>query len=265
MNKLFESVTSIAVEAGRAILGVYGERFETSTKEDSSPLTEADLASNEIIVAGLRALDSALPILSEESKAVPFADRSSWKRYWLVDPLDGTKEFIKRNGEFTVNIALVDEDVPIAGVVHAPVLGRTYVGLTGEGAWEEEGGRRTAIQVVPTGDPLLVVASRSHNTPETQAFLDALAVEHSLELTSIGSSLKLCLVASGKAHLYPRFAPTMEWDTAAAHAVVRAAGGFVCDRQGRELCYNKEDLLNPHFLVSGSDPVGWLRFDNQTD
>lgn len=265
MKTLIDSVVQVAIRAGEAILQVYGTEFGSTEKEDRSPLTDADLASNAVIVPALADLLPGVPILSEESRAVPYSERASWSRFWLVDPLDGTKEFIKRNGEFTVNIALVEDGVPIAGVVHAPVLGRTYLGIAGEDAWEEEGGRRTPIQVVPTGDPLLVVASRSHNTPETQAFLDALAVEHSLELTSIGSSLKLCLVASGRAHIYPRFAPTMEWDTASAHAVVRAAGGFVSDRRGNELRYNKEDLLNPHFLVSGSDPAGWLRFDNQTD
>lgn len=227
---------------------VYGREFSTVAKEDQSPLTEADLASHRTILAALEKINPSIPILSEESKAVSYEARSSWSRFWLVDPLDGTKEFIKRNGEFTVNIALIENGEPVLGVVHAPVLGVTYGAARGVSAFKEAEGERTEIRVASdSGGVLRVVASRSHAGPETEAFIAGLGRE--VELVSIGSSLKLCLVAEGAADLYPRLGPTMEWDVAAAQAVVEGAGGTVTDLQGEALRYNKEKLLNPNFVV----------------
>ena len=233
---------------------VHYDNPETETKADGSPLTRADLASNRVLVAGLPGIEAA-PVLSEESKQVPHAQRAAWDRFWLVDPIDGTKEFIKRNGEFTVNVALVDASGPTLGVVHAPALGVTYLGEVGRGAWVDRGAGPESI--CAAGDPtddLRVVASRSHRGPELEAFLDALG---DYACVVMGSSLKLCLVAEGRAHLYPRLGPTMEWDTGAAHAVAKAAGCRVTDLEGRELAYNKADLLNPFFIVDGTDSFDW--------
>ncbi len=255
---LLELAADAALAAGDAILEVYGAMgdIEIQRKADDSPLTAADLAANKIIVDHLSAHGPDIPILTEESAQQPYETRQHWSRFWLVDPLDGTKEFVKRNGEFTVNIALVEDGVPVLGVVHAPVLERTHLGGPGLGAWRREGdAKEQAIRATGTGgEELVVVASRSHPSPQTAAFLDALPAHR---LTSMGSSLKLCLVAEGLADLYPRFAPTMEWDTAAAHAVVLAAGGQVLDPSGSPLRYNKRELLNPHFIVLGRRPVPW--------
>jgi 3'(2'), 5'-bisphosphate nucleotidase len=200
-------------------------------------------------VAGLQKLTPHLPILSEESAAISYAERKLWINYWLVDPLDGTKEFIKRNGEFTVNIALVENGVPVMGVVYAPVLDTCYYAAKGAGAYLTRG--KTAalpikVKLHVAGEIIKVVASRSHSDAYTAALLAKLGVHESI---SMGSSLKFCLVAEGAAHFYPRLGPTMEWDTAAAHAVVNEAGGKVCDTAGQPLCYNKENLLNPQFFV----------------
>ena len=256
-----DQVVHIAREAGDAILEVYGrEDFDVEKKGDDSPLTAADMAAHRIIVAGLEQLAEKLPIHSEESEGITWEQRRSWSRYWLVDPLDGTKEFIKRNGEFTVNIALMENGVPVAGVVHVPVLGVTYVGGVGLGAWKIEDGVYNAINTRPLGNEVTMVASRSHGSDKL-GDLEAL-IEKEIgptERTSMGSSLKLCLVAEGKADIYPRLAPTSEWDTAAADAVVRAAGGHVVQTSFAPLAYNKEDILNPHFLVLG-DSVGKWQF-----
>lgn len=260
MNKaqLAEQVTDIAHKAGKAIMAIYAKDFDIYNKDDKSPLTEADLAAHHIIVDGLKAI-SELPILSEESADIDWQERRQWQQYWLVDPLDGTKEFIKKNGEFTVNIALIDNGEPVLGVVYAPVLETTYVGVVGEFARISQSGKTTALKpaVHQKGECWKVVGSRSHQSPQIQALLEQLPGK--TELVAMGSSLKLCLVAEGKAHLYPRLGPTSEWDTAAAHAVVSAAGGRVCeldaDKPLNEQCtplrYNqKESLLNPYFLVS---------------
>ncbi len=247
-----EHVSAIAIAAGERIAAIYaGHGGEHQTKADDSPLTTADLASHALICERLRALDPAIPVLSEESAEIPHAQRAGWGRFWLVDPLDGTKEFLKRNGEFTVNIALIDNGTPVLGVVHAPILARSYLGSPAgarriDGAPGDE--RETPIRVRAhrPGETWQVVASRSHRGAETAAFLGQLG---DYTCIAMGSSLKLCLVAEGAAHLYPRLGPTMEWDTGAAHAVVRAAGGSVHDRDGRELHYNKPDLHNPHFIV----------------
>lgn len=243
----------IAQVAGEAILTIYERDFAVQHKQDQSPLTEADLASHEQIVTGLQALTPDVPVLSEESAEVPYAQRKTWSRYWLVDPLDGTKEFIRRNGEFTVNIALIEQGRPVLGIVFVPVSGVSYIGQVGVGAWKQQApGERIQIGVSnPHQHPLRVVASRSHVSAGLQQVLDQVG-EH--QLVSMGSSLKLCLVAEGVADVYPRLGPTCEWDTAAAQAVVEAAGGQVTDLAGQPLRYNQKDsLLNPHFVVSG-DP-----------
>lgn len=249
---------TIARRAGDAILEVYGRDFEVRHKEDDSPLTEADLASHAVISDALRALAPDLPLLSEESAEIPFAERAAWDAYWLVDPLDGTKEFINRNGEFTVNIALVRNHSPVAGVVHVPVSGRTYAGAAGHGAWRQErdGELRPISTRRPPADTAVVVGSRSHANPKLDRCLRD-AGPH--EMVSMGSSLKFCLVAEGAADLYPRLGPTSEWDTAAAQAVVEAAGGAVLAFNGEPLDYNRKDgYLNPWFLVVGDPGAGWL-------
>ena len=219
------------------------------TSADNSPLTQADLAADRVISTDLAKLTSGWPLLSEESAQITYAERQTWQRYWLIDPLDGTKEFIKRNGEFTVNIALIENGMPILGVVHAPALKVSYYAAHGVGAFvQRDGAAAQPIHVQPhsPGQPIKVVASRSHSDARTVALLERLGA---YECISMGSSLKLCLVAEGAANFYPRLGPTMEWDTAAAHAVVSQAGGVVCDLNGRELQYNKADLHNPEFLV----------------
>jgi 3'(2'), 5'-bisphosphate nucleotidase len=244
------NVVELAKQAGDAIMVVYrsGEVGATS-KADDSPLTLADLASHQTIVEGLARLTPDIPVLSEEAADIPYVERSGWARFWLVDPLDGTKEFIKRNGEFTVNIALIENGVPVLGVVYAPVLDVCYYAARGEGAYVQHGdaaAQPISVKRIVDGEPVKVVASRSHSDARTVALLERLG-EHTC--VSMGSSLKLCLVAAGEAHFYPRLGPTMEWDTAAAHAVVIAAGGTVCDESGTELHYNKPDLHNPEFFV----------------
>lgn len=262
---LLEPLEQLARRAGAAILEVYGrDDFAVQEKADASPLTAADLASQQVIEAGLAMLEPAVPLLTEEAAQQPWDERQGWSSFWLVDPLDGTKEFVKRNGEFTVNIALVEAGEPIVGVVYAPVLDRAYTGIVGLGAWRRDG--VAAAQPIRAERPQpgasdheveadwVVVASRSHRNADTEAFLAGLP---SHEITSMGSSLKLCLVAEGAADLYPRLAPTMEWDTGAAHAVVTAAGGRVVDLDGTPLRYNKPDLHNPRFLVLGRRSVPW--------
>ncbi len=252
-------LVAIAERAGQGILAVYDTDFDVTEKGDSSPLTQADLAAHREIVASLHELTPDLPVLSEESAEIPWGERRHWERYWLVDPLDGTKEFIKRNGEFTVNIALIENGKPVAGVVHVPVKGTTYMGADGAGAFKREGnGGQAPIHVrIPARAVPRVVASRSHRGPDVDAYLERLG-EH--EIVSMGSSLKLCLVAEGVADVYPRLGPTSEWDTAAAHAVVAAAGGTVVEAvSGETLRYNaKETLLNPYFIVYGDNKRDWL-------
>jgi 3'(2'), 5'-bisphosphate nucleotidase len=258
-RSLLPSLTGLAREASAAILDVYGQDVAVTNKADRSPLTVADLRSHEIIVDGLRALTPQWPVLSEEASEIPFDERRQWTRYWLVDPLDGTKEFLSRNGEFTVNIALIENHEPVLGVVAVPVTDTLYTGVLGEGA-----SRQTAQQApvtirvrTPAATPVRVVGSRSHDTGELARYLPRLG-EHTLVKT--GSSLKFCLVAEGSADLYPRFGPTSEWDTAAAHAVVTAAGGYVTLTDGSPLRYNtKPELLNPHFLVFGDLSKDWPR------
>jgi 3'(2'), 5'-bisphosphate nucleotidase len=257
---LLNAVIDIARRAGREILDVYGTDFEAVAKADNSPLTQADLRAHRLIVDALATLELKLPVLSEESSDIPFVERSRWERYWLVDPLDGTKEFVSRNGEFTVNIALIEQHRPTLGVVHIPVVDTTYSGVPGLGAWREANDRgRLPIGVRRlVRPPLRVVGSRSHGNPGMQRLLEALGPH---ELKPAGSSIKLCMVAEGSADLYPRLGPTSEWDIAAGQAVIEAAGGQVVRlSDGAALRYNtKDDLLNPDFLAYG-DPDCFRRW-----
>ncbi len=249
---LLERVAGIAREAGREILEVYvGGMVASTAKADTSPLTAADLRAHRLITQRLGELTPGVPVLSEEAAEVPSAVRAQWRRYWLVDPLDGTREFLSRNGEFTVNIALIEGHAPALGVVHVPVSGTTYGGVPGEGAWRElSGAAAQPIHVAAhSAMPLRVVGSRSHRGDSLDAFLARVGPH---ELLAIGSSLKFCLVAEGAADVYPRLGPTSEWDTAAAHAVLAAAGGAVTALDGTPLEYNtRAQLLNPFFVAFG--------------
>ena len=252
-DAMLKSIIEIAKLASIEILDVYRSEFAVRAKEDRSPLTEADLRSHRTIVARLGELTPDIPVLSEESVQLKFADRAHWERFWLVDPLDGTKEFIKRNGEFTVNIALIEKGEPVLGVVGAPDLDRWYAAAKGQGATKQEG-ELAPVSIrcnrIRPGAPWRVVGSRSHPSPRLGGLLEKLGPH---EMVPMGSSLKLCLVADGTADLYPRFGPTMEWDTGAAHAIVSEAGGLVVSAEGevgRVLSYNKENLLNPQFLCA---------------
>jgi len=262
-NNWIEDINRISREAGKAILTVYQKAdMEISTKADESPLTEADLLSHQTILSGLKKLTPDIPVLSEESAGISFEERRHWNEYWLVDPLDGTKEFIARNGEFTVNIALIREGRPVQGVVYVPVMDRLYSGFSEDGqyqAYREEQGKRTQIAVRHVEGPFTVVASRRHGSEEQVRLMSRLqGYFRDLTTTSMGSSLKLCLVAEGKADFYPRLAPTSEWDTAAAQAVVEAAGGKVVSQELLPLRYNsKESLLNPFFYVLGDPDYDW--------
>jgi 3'(2'), 5'-bisphosphate nucleotidase len=251
-----DAVLDIARAAGEQILRVYQSDFAVTHKDDETPLTQADLASHRLIVDALAALTPALPCLSEEAAGISYATRRAWPRYWLVDPLDGTREFIKRNGEFTVNIALVDGHRPVLGVIHAPVLGTSYGAAAGAGAFRAEGARRAAIATRPLPAAPTFVVSRSHRDPELDAIL-ARAPAH--EAIGRGSSLKFCLVAEGAADFYPRLGPTSEWDTAAGQCIVEQAGGAVWRLP--ELtplgCNEKDSLLNPSFAVVGDPAHDW--------
>lgn len=259
-SELADAVKGIARRAGQEILEVYGTDFESRAKADDSPLTEADLRAHRLIVAALGELTPAVPVLSEESAEIPWSERAGWQRYWLVDPLDGTKEFVSRNGEFTVNIALIEAHRPVLGVVHIPVSDTTYSGIPGLGAWRESHERPPAPIAVRrlARPPLRVVGSRSHGADRLASALATLGPH---ELKPAGSSIKLCLVADGSADLYPRLGPTSEWDIAAGQAVVEAAGGQVVTlADGLAMRYNKgESLLNPDFLAYG-DPDCFRRW-----
>ena len=251
-SSLLDSVILIAQNAGSKILDIYNSNtFSDSIefKDDNSPLTIADKASNEIIVDKLEKLNPSIPILSEEGKNIPYSTRKTWDKFWLIDPLDGTKEFIKRNGEFTVNIALIDNGEPIMGVVYAPILDTTWYGSKDTGSFILKDKQSEKIKVSkPDHANTKVVSSRSHsNNPKLEEYLKQFT---KYELIKMGSSIKMCLVADGSAHYYPRFGPTMEWDTGAAHAVVKYAGGNIYNIDtDNELIYNKENLLNPGFIV----------------
>lgn len=259
-EQLLKPLVAIATRAGEAILAIYNTAFSVELKDDSSPLTAADKASHQTIVSALQELTPDIPVLSEESAVVDWVKRAAWQEYWLIDPLDGTKEFIKRNGEFTVNIALIQGHRAVLGVVYAPVLRRCFFGSGNGGAFEQTaaGDARQIKAASAAHTPLRVVGSRSHRGELLDSYLAKLG-EH--VMVPMGSSLKLCLVATGEADIYPRLGPTSEWDTAAAQAVVESAGGRVTDLGGEPIMYNtKESLLNPHFLVFGDLSRNWTRY-----
>ncbi|RLJ70434.1 3'(2'),5'-bisphosphate nucleotidase [Hydrogenivirga caldilitoris] len=262
-------VINIALKAGEEILKVYEGNMSVDYKEDRTPLTEADRRSHRVIVKSLKSLTPEIPILSEEGKDIPYEERKGWREFWLVDPLDGTKEFIKKNGEFTVNIALVENREPVAGVVYAPAKNLLFFARKGEGAYKikvncssldeisiERAERLPLYRNNSFQKPLRVIASRSHMNEETKAFIEKLKSKvGEIELLSAGSSLKFCLVAEGKAEIYPRLGPTMEWDTAAAHIIATESGCEVRTLNGEPLTYNKEDLRNPYFIVVRKETV----------
>lgn len=255
-----EEIKNIALEAGVEIMKIYQKDFQVEYKDDKSPLTQADKVSNEIICSSLKKLYPNIPILSEENKEVIFEDRKDWEYYWCIDPIDGTKEFIKKNDEFTVNIALIYQDTPVLGVVYAPAIDKLYSGKKNEGAYLNN----EKLPLKHSDKKFIVVASKSHLSEETEHFIDDLKLKYPyLETNSKGSSLKLCMVAEGIADIYPRIAPTMEWDTAAADAIVREVGKMTyqydeslkaleylnVNHKLKPLIYNKENLLNPYFVV----------------
>lgn len=262
MEKRMETAIRAAIDAGKAILKIYDTDFEIEYKSDQSPLTTADNESHRIIAGYLK--ETGLPVLSEEGKQLPYEKRKPWRQFWMVDPLDGTKEFIKKNDEFTVNIAFIENNKTVTGVIYVPVTDVLYVGLSSEGAFMLTGTdgfdgtigqlkqKAARLPEVEHTEIYTVVASRSHLNEETKAFLEELKKEHQdIDIVSKGSSLKLCLIAEGKADIYPRFAPTSEWDIAAGHAIVNAAGGTVtlAEDGEKELVYNKENILNPWFVA----------------
>jgi len=258
-HELLAHVAAIARRAGREILEIYASgELAATTKADASPLTAADLRAQRLILESLRELTPDVPVLSEEAVHTQFAQRSQWRRYWLVDPLDGTREFLSRNGQFTVNIALIEGHAPALGVVHVPVTDMSYRGLPGVGAWRQRSSARCEeIQVAARASaPVRVVGSRSHRGDSLDAFLTRVGAH---ELIPVGSSLKFCMVAEGAADVYPRLGPTSEWDTAAAHAVLTGAGGTVSRLDGEPLRYNtREELLNPFFVAYGPRDRDWL-------
>lgn len=260
-----ESVIDIAKDAGKAIMEVYETDFDIENKSDDSPLTQADLAAHDLIVNALRRLTPEIPILSEESENIEAATRNAWQRYWLIDPLDGTREFIKRNGEFTVNIALIDHHTPILGVVYAPATNLLYFAAAGYGAFKQiKNSAAYSIHTRPFQlEKLIVAGSRSHSDHKLQQFLHNIHVNTGAvpELIHMGSSLKICLVAQGSADVYPRLGPTSEWDTAAAHCVLKEAGGEILDEAGQPLRYNtKHSLLNPNFFATVQQSFNWSEF-----
>ncbi len=256
-----DEVIDIARRAGDAILEVYAGEFDVETKADNSPLTEADRRAHEVIVDGLRSLTPDLPIVSEESAPPAFAERRRWHRYWLVDPLDGTKEFVDRNGEFTVNIALIEAGEPVFGVVGVPVRDTVYVGDCRERrAWRTDGEGTTPLATRSMSDDAVsVVASRRHGGPRLERYLERLDESFAVVTrVHLGSSLKFCILAEGGADLYPRLGPTSEWDIAAAQAVLAAAGGAVRRLDGDPLVYNTgESFLNPDFVAVGDPGYPW--------
>ena len=253
---MINEIRRIAAEAGDAIMKTYDGPAQVETKEDDSPLTQADRAAHNWIVAALTALTPDIPVLSEESEGISTEQRMSWNRFWLVDPLDGTKEFIKKTGQFTVNIALIEDGEPTLGVVLAPASGLEYFASRGNGAFkrlDQAEPKKIHVSEIDK-DKLRIVASRDHAGPKVATMLEKLP---SAELVSMGSSLKFCLVAEGAADLYPRFVPTMEWDTGAAQCILEEAGGAVCTLDGYRLGYGKEDPRNPSIIAAGHPTLDW--------
>lgn len=253
LNSLVCRALSVADQTGAEVMKIYQTDFEVNFKADESPITAADLAAHRVIDQALAELSPDIPVLSEEAAAIPWSTRRHWHRFWLVDPIDGTRDFTQRSGEFTVNIALIEHGEPVLGVVTAPALGEAFWGVKGEGAWKREAdGRVRRLSVVVPPARKRVVASKNHLNDDTRAFIESLG-DH--ELVQAGSSLKFCRIAEGRADIYPRLGPTCEWDTGAAHAVLSAAGGKVTRLDGSPLRYGKEDVLNPHFIASAA----WYR------
>ena len=249
LSSILPDVIRVADEASEKVLHIYQSDFKVSYKADESPITAADIAAHDIIVRGLRGISRDIPILSEEGRDIPWDERKHWRRFWLVDPIDGTKDFTQRTGEFTVNIALIEDGEPVLGVVTAPALKEAFWGAKGEGAYlRDRTGRAHRIQVAEPKPLKRVVASKSHLNAETREFIEGLG-EH--QLVQAGSSLKFCRIAQGHADIYPRLGPTSEWDTGAAHAVLLAAGGNVKKLDGTPLRYGKENPLNPYFVAAG--------------
>jgi 3'(2'), 5'-bisphosphate nucleotidase len=262
MNPLLQLSITTSILAGKAILDVYGkDDFGVEFKSDNSPLTLADKASHNIIMRDLE--QTGIPVLSEEGKDIPFSERKNWSTFWLVDPLDGTKEFVKRNGEFTVNIALIENGKPTLGVIYVPVTDVLYYGTLTDGAYRLKDAtaalmdlssalKAEKLPIQTNSNVFKVVASRSHMNADTEQYVEKLRQQHkNIEIVSRGSSLKLCLIAEGEADIYPRFGPTSEWDTGAGHAIVLASGGQVvlAEDETKELTYNKENILNPYFIA----------------
>ncbi len=260
LNALIAPILDLAHTAGREIMEVYSREFDVEHKADASPLTEADLRSQRTIVAGLQRITPGVPILAEEAADIPWSERRGWRELWLVDPLDGTREFVSRNPEFTVNIALIRDNHPVLGVVHVPARNSDYYGAQGSGAFRRErGSAATRIYAkTPAQRPWIVVGSKSHRGDSLDKLLPLLG---DYQMRPIGSSLKQCLIAEGSADFYPRLGPTMEWDTAAAHAVLECAGGTLIGTDGAPLLYNaRETLTNPHFLAYADTSIDWLGF-----
>lgn len=259
-NKILDDVIKLAVEAGGEIMKVYDTDFDVVQKSDNSPVTAADMAAHHVIVDGLTALTPDTPVLSEESASIPYEERARWQQYWLVDPLDGTREFVKRNGEFTVNIALIENHESTLGVIYAPVTGALYYAARGTGAYKRAsntGPERIQSRKRQAGK-IIVAGSRSHRGDSLNAFLGRIG-DH--EILPMGSSLKSCLVAEGQADIYPRLGPTSEWDTAAAQCIVEEAGGRLVLTDMNAMRYNtKESLLNPYFLVIGDPEFDWSQY-----
>ena len=252
-----QDIVKIAKDAGKAIMKIYNQEFDVEYKTDSSPLTIADKKANEIIVTALNQLsvnsflEKNIPIISEEGRSVPYDERKNWEYFWLIDPLDGTKEFVKKNGEFTINIALINKETPVLGVVYSPVLNVCYWAKRDEGAFKN--GEKLPLKTKEKRDVYKIVASRSHISNETKDFIEAIDTDKEKVIISIGSSLKICLVAEGEANIYPRLGPTMEWDTAAAHAIVNESDGlfnkYIDNGACQQHVYNKKNLLNDWFVV----------------
>lgn len=265
LKQLMGDVQGIAEAAGQEVMAIFRDesRWAVEHKADDSPLTAADLAAHRVILARLTALTPDIPVISEESEAIPREVRAQWSRCWMVDPLDGTREFIARSNEFTVNIALIENGEAILGVVHAPAAGIVYVAARGCGAWHAEGATLRPVLSAPLparGErPVRIVASRRHRGARDEAFCQAVGERlGEIEFSTAGSAFKICIVAEGRADLYPRFGPTMEWDTAAGQVVVEEAGGVLMDEQGRPFRYNQRDtLLNGGFIVAGAEPALW--------
>ena len=252
-----QDIVKIAKDTGKAIMKIYNQEFDVEYKTDSSPLTIADKKANEIIVTALNQLsvnsflEKNIPIISEEGRSVPYDERKNWEYFWLIDPLDGTKEFVKKNGEFTINIALINKETPVLGVVYSPVLNVCYWAKRDEGAFKN--GEKLPLKTKEKRDVYKIVASRSHMSNETKDFIEAIDTDKEKVVISIGSSLKICMVAEGEANIYPRLGPTMEWDTAAAHAIVNESGGlfnkYINKEAYQKHVYNKKKLLNDWFVV----------------